>query len=185
MFFLSLPSTSLLVPWPLSIPAVFLQTSVLGPVSLLCFLASPELQILKFKCFQNFSTWTPHRLLRVNIQSSLSTLHCSRYPETTITSEISANKQHLASPQGFPISANGTPLATHLLPQLEIWSHPLFSLTPNPLILCPNIYLISSIYSHTSTKPTQICYYNNLNLILTFFPLIHILYCSLSYFFKL
>lgn len=130
VFFLSLPSTSLLVPWPLSIPAVFLQTSALGPVSLLCFLASPELQILRFKCFQNFSTWTPHRLLRVNIQSSLSTLHCSRYPETTITSEISANKQHLASPQGFPISANGTPLATHLLPQLEIWSHPLFSLTP-------------------------------------------------------
>lgn len=192
----------LLAPGPLFIPSVFLQASVLGPVFV------PLLQVFSWaphlgcKCLQNFSTWTPHRLPRVNIQNSLSSLHCCLHPKTTtttVTTEISANKQGLASPQGFLISANGThrlagvlwlwmsmgAIRTHSVPQTILCpflSHQ--GITKNTLILCPNKYPTSSVYPHPH-QTQSVCYYSNLNLILTLFPLTGFPYCSLSYFFKL
>lgn len=125
-----------------------------------------------------------YRIHRVNIQNSLSILHCSLHPKT-IKAEISANKQHLASPEISHFSKWHT--TGWLLIQSHSWkfgdSHlcsilSLQGITQNPPILRSDIYPISS------TKPTQIYYYNNLSIILTLFLLIHFLILQLKFLFN-
>ena len=136
----------------------------------LCFFAS-QLQILRYKCLQNFSTWMPCRLCRVKYPKQAINLAVPLPPQNNKHYDNNRNLSKLTSFFSSGISHFSEWLFSQFhKPSCVLFSHE--GIAENTWILCPNLYYTSSVNPHTPTKPAQICYYNNLNIILTLFPLL-------------